>query len=63
MSVLPSDYRSGAIEDDADQPAAPSSAKDRLVGTTFATLAGVAMAGWLYLIAKALWASLGWLVF
>jgi hypothetical protein len=63
MSVLPSDYRSGAIDDDADQTGASSSLKDRLVGTTFATLAGVAMAGWLYLIAKALWACIGWLAF
>jgi hypothetical protein len=63
MSVLPSDYRSGTIEDDVDQSAASSSPKERLVGTTFATLAGVAMAGWLYLIAKAVWASIGWLVF
>jgi hypothetical protein len=33
------------------------------VGTAFATLAGVAMAGWLYLIAKALCACIGWLAF
>jgi hypothetical protein len=63
MSVLPSDYRNVTIEDDADQSAASSGRKERLVGTTFATLAGVAMAGWLYLIAKALWASIGWLAF
>jgi hypothetical protein len=63
MSVLPSDYRSGAIDDDADQSAVSSSPKDRLIGATFAILAAVAMAGWLYLIAKALWASIDWLAF
>jgi hypothetical protein len=63
MSILSSVHRSGAIEDDANQSVASSSLKDRLVGTMFATLAGVAMAGWFYLIAKALWASVSWLAF
>jgi hypothetical protein len=63
MSASPSDHQSGAIKDGADQVATSSSLKVRLVGATFVTLAGVAMVGWLYLIAKVLWVSVGWLAF
>lgn len=60
MSVLPADDRSGTVG--IDQFESRSSLKDWMVGMTFATLAGVAMVGWLYLIAKVLWASIGWLL-
>jgi hypothetical protein len=63
MSVSPSDSRSSAIGDKIDQPAISSGRKERLVGTAFVTLAGVAMAGWLYLITKVLWVFLVWLAF
>jgi hypothetical protein len=64
MSVLPSDDRSATIGDNAD-PSQSSSTnlKDRMVGKAFAILAGVAVAGWLYLIVKVLWASISWLAF
>ena len=61
MSVLPADDRSGTIG--VDQSKSSSGWKDRLIWVIFATLAGVAMAGWLYLIAKAIWACIGWLLF
>jgi hypothetical protein len=60
MTVLPSDERSGTAG--VDQSGSGSSVKDWMVGMTFATLAGVATAGWFYLIAEALWASIGWLL-
>jgi hypothetical protein len=58
MSVLPSDDPSVIIGDNVDPSKSPSSPKNRLVGPTFAILAGVAMAGWLYLIGKLLWTSI-----
>jgi len=63
MSVLPSDDRSVTIGNTMGPSGSASVRKDRLVGTTFAILAGVAMAGWLYLIAKMVWASISWLLF
>jgi hypothetical protein len=62
MSVLPSDDRSGIIGGHADHSDS-SGRKGRLTGAMFAVLAGVAMAGWLFLIAKMLWAFVSWLVF
>jgi hypothetical protein len=62
MSVLPADDRVATVN--VDRPDSTSSPlKDRLLGMIFVTLAGVAMAGWLYLIAKVLWACIGWLLF
>jgi hypothetical protein len=63
MSVLHSDDRDGAIDDSTDQSESASGPKARMIGVTFAIVAGVAMAGWLYLIAKVLWSSINWLLF
>jgi hypothetical protein len=63
MSVLHSDDRGGAIDDNANQPESASSPRARIVGVTFAIVAGVAMAGWLYLIGKVVWSSINWLLF
>jgi hypothetical protein len=63
MSVASSDDRDGIIDHGIDQSRSTPGLKDRLVGTAFAILAGVATAGWLYLIAKVLWACIGWLAF
>jgi hypothetical protein len=60
MSVLPADdgIRVGA---NADRSDSRSSLKERALGVTFAALAVVVMAGWLYLIANVLWACIAWL--
>jgi hypothetical protein len=63
MSSLPADDRIAPVNDDAGRSASRSRLKGSLAGITFALLAGVAMAGWLYLIGKALWACIGWLLF
>jgi len=61
MSVLPVEDQRGTISvGRSEQPG--SSVKDKLVGITFAIVAGAAMAGWLYLLAMVLWASIAWLV-
>jgi hypothetical protein len=62
MSILPADDRVTTVADDADRSALRSRLKGSLVRITFATLAGVAMAGWFYLIGKVLWACIGWLL-
>ena len=62
MSILPADDRI-AISDNADRRDSRSGLKARLLGMTFATLAGVVMAGWLYLIGMGLWACIEWLLF
>jgi len=63
MSVLPSDEHNVTIGGSLELPESSSSLKARLMGMTFALLAGVTMAGWLYLIARFLWACIGWLPF
>jgi hypothetical protein len=63
MSVLPSDEQNLTIGGSVDMLESRSRLKAGLVGVMFATLAGTAMAGWLYLIGKLLWACVGWLSF
>ena len=62
MSSLPADDRIATVGEEAERSASRSSLKGSLVGITFAILAGVAMAGWFYLIGKLLWACIGWLL-
>jgi hypothetical protein len=62
MSIFSADDRI-AVRDSADRPDFRSSLKGRLLGMTFATLAGVVMTGWLYLIGRGLWACIVWLLF
>jgi hypothetical protein len=62
MSVLSSDEENVTIGDSLEMPESYSSLDARLMGATFAALAGVAMAGWLYLIAMFLWTCVGWLL-
>jgi hypothetical protein len=62
MSVIPADNRI-AVSENADRPDSRSNLKASLLGMTFATLAGVVMTGWLYLISKVLWACISWLLF
>jgi hypothetical protein len=63
MSSMPADDRIATNGDDAERSASRTRLKGSLVGMTFATLAGVTMAGWLYLIGKVLWACIVWLLF
>jgi hypothetical protein len=60
MSILPADDRIALSDSTVDSR---FNLRGRLLGMTFATLAGAVMTGWLYLIGKGLWACIDWLLF
>jgi hypothetical protein len=60
MPVFRSDDSDLTVLNSADQSKASSVSVGGLIGMVFATLAGVAMVGWLYLITKIVWASIDW---
>jgi hypothetical protein len=62
MSVLPSEEPNIAIGGSTDIIEPLPSPKAGLKGAMFVTVAGAAMAGWLYLIAKLVWACVAWLL-